>query len=268
MLREDQNSKENLKSHIKDTTSLSMTFNQGSFYSKFSNKINKLITALYMVTDIMDKEEPLRGKLRSLGVNVISDTHSITSHTDKKIAEILSFLEIASVVGMISEMNFSILKKEFTELRQSIEESSRSSLLFGGQTSLSDFLKSSPERPTSSGRTGIGQFKQARIGVQKGSTLMQALSDRIPSLSDTHNPGNYNVLKDQRRQEIIKIIKNKVEANGSNFYGLTITDIKNLATGALTASGEKTLQRELVSMVQDGVLKKIGDKRWSKYFLV
>ncbi len=245
-----------------------VAFNQGSFYSKFSNKINKLITALYMVTDIMDREEPLRGKLRSLGVNVISDTHAITSHTDKKITEILSFLEIASVVGMISEMNFSILKKEFTELRQSIEESNRSSLLFGGQTSLSDFLQSPSERPMSSGRAGIGQFKQARIGVQKGSTLMQALSDRIPSLSERHNPGNYNVLKDQRRQEIIKIIKNKIAENGSNFYGLTITDIKNLATGALTASGEKTLQRELVSMVKEGVLKKTGDKRWSKYFLV
>jgi hypothetical protein len=31
--------------------------------------------------------------------------------------------------------------------------------------------------------------------------------------------------------------------------------------------GEKTLQRELVFMVNNGVLNKIGEKRWSRYFV-
>ena len=31
--------------------------------------------------------------------------------------------------------------------------------------------------------------------------------------------------------------------------------------------GEKTLQRELVSMAKDGVLNKTGEKRWSRYFV-
>ena len=37
--------------------------------------------------------------------------------------------------------------------------------------------------------------------------------------------------------------------------------------GSLDTHSEKTLQRELVSMVTDGVLKKEGTKRWSKYFI-
>jgi hypothetical protein len=36
---------------------------------------------------------------------------------------------------------------------------------------------------------------------------------------------------------------------------------------ALISCSEKTLQRELVSMVKNGVLDKMGEKRWSRYFL-
>ena len=69
----------------------------------------------------------------------------------------------------------------------------------------------------------------------------------------------FDNLKKERREIIIKIIKEKNTA--------TITDIKNSASGVLISCGEKTLQRELISMVSDGVLKKVGEKRWSKYFL-
>ena len=93
-------------------------------------KTNKLITALFMVTDIMDKDEPLRNKLRTLGSEIISDTHLIQSghigHVAslvEKISEIMSFLDIASAVNIISQMNTNILKKEFTELDRSAKES-------------------------------------------------------------------------------------------------------------------------------------------------
>jgi len=39
-------------------------------------KTNKLVTALYMVTDIIDKNEPLRNKLRTLGIGIISDIYT------------------------------------------------------------------------------------------------------------------------------------------------------------------------------------------------
>ena len=95
---------------------------------------------------------------------------------------------------------------------------------------------------------------------------MKALSDRIPSLSDTKMQ-SHDVLKKSRQDEIIKIIKGKENSEGVKFNGLTITDIRTLATGVLASCGEKTIQRELVSMVKGNVLKKSGSKRWSRYFL-
>ena len=93
------------------------------------------------------------------------------------------------------------------------------------------------------------------------------MSDRNSTASPSGATNNFDELKKQRRGEIVEVIK----VIGGN---ATIKDIKDRAktnpakNGSLASCGEKTLQRELVSMVKDGVLKKTGEKRWSKYFLI
>ncbi|MEK7328458.1 MAG: hypothetical protein AAB217_24700 [Chloroflexota bacterium] len=262
-------------------------------------KINKLITALYMVTDIIDKDEPLRNKLRTLGIEIILDITSPTRVTLVgllvKISEVMSFLDIASAINIISEMNCSILKKEFLELNQSIKESTDKVKILNKEISLSEFFRDSPleEYPlggsgmnlstpafshpsrgeeNSKGHYSNGHQYSTRIGVQKGSTLLKALSDRIGSRTDLSAQGSasraqdFDILKKQRRNDIIIIIK----TIGGN---ATIKDIKDrvqMSQGkamSLMSCSEKTLQRELVSMVQDNVLNKTGEKRWSRYFL-
>ncbi|MDP2788601.1 MAG: hypothetical protein Q8O46_00910 [bacterium] len=275
MFKEDQNPKGHLKSQIKDASSLPAPYNPEGLYSNFHNRTNKLVTALYMVTDIMDKDEPLRTKLRSLGTSIVSDMYIVSSNIGKKIDEILSFLCIAFSVNMISSMNHGILKKEFEELRQSIEESKHKSIFFSNGDTMSEFLKDEEnfdrKNPSLVGQNAKGH-KYTRIGVQKGSTLMKALSrvevsDRIMTMSDTNSSKNNYDIKIERREEILKIIKNKDDDSLQSFNGLTITDIRNLSAGVLRTCSEKTLQRGLVAMVKDGVLKKTGDKRWSRYFL-
>jgi len=224
-------------------------------------KINKLITALYMVTDILDKDEPLKGKLRTLGTDIISDMHVAPVNALGKIYQIMSFLDIASAINIISEMNTSILRKEFLALDQSIKESNNqvetSSFQIDKQINLSEFFRVEIPLPKVSSN-------RQHLGVQKGSTLMKALSRFHVSdknnVSNRKSPSEFETLKRQRREEIISII-------ASSPNGATITDIKSKATGSLVSCGEKTLQRELVSMVKDNVLNKIGEKRWSRYFI-
>lgn len=322
MLGENKNLKDS-QDFIKDThSSLPPLLNKEREGVRFPEghvshiKTNKLITALYMVTDIMDKEEPLRNKLRVLGSEMISDIHiihhghsgshdgHISEKTANKISEILSFLDIASTVGMISEMNFNILKKEFIGLKLSLQEN------FGQGLSIAELfptldeevIESIPEKenkylsitksipPT----RNVDKAEPTRIGVQKGSTLLNALSkismsDSKAKMSDKNSEGrtskdtvrhdsaeskikvvhqtsqnDFDVLKKNRREEILKIVKeNKLAHPASG--GATISDIRLAAKGVLAACGEKTLQRELVSMVKDTLLNKVGEKRWSKY---
>ena len=233
------------------------------------NRAGKLIAALYMVTDIMDKEEPLRNKLRTLGVNIISDVSSTPVNTLPKISEIMSFLDIAGAVNLISEMNANILRKEFFELKKAIEESTQTLKASYTEVDLSELFNNDFSLPGA-------HISSTHLGVQKGSTLLKALKDissptrlagamakRVEKPMSNRGPRtnlNFEVLKGQRRDEIISIIK-------ASSNGVTITDIKMKATGPLVSCGEKTLQRELIGMFKDGVLKKTGKKRWSRYFI-
>ncbi|MSU44562.1 hypothetical protein EXS45_00005 [Candidatus Nomurabacteria bacterium] len=260
-------------------------------------KTHKLITALYMVTDILDKDEPLRNKLRTLGLEILSDLtmQNLTRVTfdTQKVDQVLSFLNITFAMNFISEMNCEILKKEFLELKVSIQESRQvkprwleeflsEPLLLdkeevgGGNSKITTSLRPWSEL-SSSIRRKENPKGHTRIGVQKGSTLMKALSDKTYLMSNTlearpnmlglaSRSQDFDLLKKQRRDEIIKIVK----IIGGN---ATIKDIKDMIQSTpeqaiqLVSCSEKTLQRELMSMMKDGVLNKTGEKRWSRYFV-
>ncbi|HEY4478030.1 MAG TPA: hypothetical protein VJB09_02030 [Candidatus Paceibacterota bacterium] len=254
------------------------------------NKVNKLITALYIVTDILDSEEPLRSKLRTSGSDILSDiyllrttrSNSASYRVIGNILKTVSFLDIASTVGILSEMNCGILRNEFLILKDSVNKALENYAVLSGEVNLRNFFNNNEleqnktdSRPVE--RNSNFEIKQpiipakrnidgTRIGVQKGSTLLQAISDKMSqknvgnSVKDMHNTKeNFNVLKNDRRDIILNIIKGKGD-------GATITDIRTSAYGPLKDIGEKTLQRELVAMVGDGVLKKVGSKRWSRYY--
>ena len=292
----------NLKSQIKDTPrspfikDSNMPVGQENRTSQIGSytKTNKLISALFMVTEVMDREEPLRTKFRNLGADIISDIYSSDkgqdyySQINNRVSEVLSFIEIATSVGIISDMNSRILTKEFFELKKAITDITPKK----EDNWLEEFMKEEVSENNVFEKTSLPTIrhinlfsnKSTRIGVQKGSTLLQALSDKMSDLSkgkkiDSSNLSNTNVIhkheetSKKRHEVIISVIKDKMK-NSLNFDGATISDIKNGAHNLsdsesliLSSCGEKTLQRELVSMVSNGVLKKTGKKRWSRYSL-
>lgn len=279
MLEENKNPKNSL---LKDITSVPAPYEANGFRLGSYSKLSKLITALYMVTDIMDREEPLRNKLRTLGLNILSDTHfnsPLEGCLKGGVDGILSLLDIASSMRMISEMNSNILKKEFLQLKQStaqdnpmwLEEFLNSPLEEYPEARPQGVVENFPPRLAKASHPSRGELNSiGHIGVQKGSTLMKALrdvkasnrnpfTDKLGSFDSVSSRSGFDVLKKQRREEILKIIKTYSSS------GATITDIKTSAIGSLASCGEKTLQRELVSMTHDGVLEKTGEKRWSRY---
>ncbi len=272
----DNMSEEN--NNLKDTgsgMSLDLKDNQPPIsYTKY----NKLITALFMVTDILDTSEPLRQKIRNLGAEIISDVHTDVSRLGAKISAMLSFLEIAVSLKLISEMNHNILVREFRQFLESVKEFGRVR-----STWLEDFLPETEAVDTE--KRATYQYKNnflvtgpilktrapgTRLGVQKAGTLLKALDEVKTRVSDKKNTRplssgpSFDILKKQRREAIVRVLRGSAD-------GMIITDIKSKSKGrpdqfsAIVSCGEKTLQRELVSMVRDGVLKKTGEKRWSRY---
>jgi len=97
----------------------------------FLRKIEKLISALYKITELMPDEEPLKWKMRSEGLNLLSSAMSFIDHrfetSEKDLAgvihgasRLISLLEVSFIGSFVSQMNFTILKDEFESLRESI----------------------------------------------------------------------------------------------------------------------------------------------------
>ncbi len=100
-------------------------------WSYMSKKAEKLTTALYMVTDMMPTEEPMKWKAREFAVGLLSDimlcgSSSLSERAEllkrvmKGVDHVVSYLEVAWTTRMMSEMNATILKKEYLDLKDVI----------------------------------------------------------------------------------------------------------------------------------------------------
>lgn len=234
-------------------------------------KTNKLVTAMYMVTDIMDKSEPIRNKLRTLGVEILSDIDMENRFLlINKVDSVLSLLDMSLTLNMISGMNKNILTREFLNLKNSLLVPKQNAFSLGDFLTEEYQLIGDETKEIDTKNSNLfykghhkGHIKSTNIGIQKGSTLMKAISDKTSSVQHSES---FDMLKKERRFEIVKIIKNIKDTN-PKAGGATIKDIKEGKSPVLKSCSEKTLQRELISMVKDHVLNKIGEKRWSKYSL-
>lgn len=241
------------------------------------NKMDKIVAAIHMVTDCIEDNEPIRFKLRSLSVELASETHEfiytpardrgyIFADIEVVSTEIMSFLNIARSVRLVSEMNANILLRELTANTErmrswtetgfyEVENSNMASV--GSPVSFtlneSHFKIEQPQiLPTSKGPEKSEPIVKQKAVVSKGQTT----ETNIVPKEETHSNRKFDfALKLNRRNVILKIIKDKKE--------VTIKDI-SIIIGDVS---EKTIQRELTNLVSEGVLKKVGEKRWSKYLL-
>lgn len=248
-------------------------------YNHSNKKTEKLVTALYMVTDCMDTDDALKGKLRLLGVELLSDMYKLSTlepmDKDKHIAsslsrvhEVISFIEIAYTIGFISDMNTHILKREFTVLIAELESYKSKDKHFTftldetmfdvpqeSISDISDYSKNSGIKSTLSVFDSSSVIKDISKPTEKRTTI------NTMSLIKRHPMSNSNTNKIDRSERIISILRSLSSKTGKP--EISIKDISS----EFTDCSEKTIQRELNDLVSKGQIKKSGAKRWSKYQL-
>ncbi|KKU80821.1 MAG: hypothetical protein UY07_C0032G0005 [Parcubacteria group bacterium GW2011_GWA1_47_8] len=266
-----------------------------SFGLSIAKKCERIATALYLVTNFLSDTEPLKARLRLLGLELVRDASSVRYGTmleaqafgtlHATIAETLSLLELAFIAGLVSEMNFSILRREYLAVRDSSEvkkasrESRTDSILgdnfFGsseprsdlgysrGQTLVSSTIAAQPfPKGHSIGQTSITMSDRNTKGRTpsphrslRGGTTKQSSTQHPAPIQNSKFDISYSTQIESRRTKILKLIKDNRE--------VTIKDISS----HFSELSEKTIQRELVALVEGGVLKKEGERRWSRYTL-
>jgi hypothetical protein len=236
-------------------------------YDFANKKTEKLVTALCMVTDCMETEDALKEKLRLLGVELLSHIYKLSTllpvekhlHIGSSlnhIYEILSFIEVANTIGYISDMNTNILKKEFhiliAELNQHLPKEKHFPFTLDGK-----MFQLSPEVLRTEGLS----FNPTILKRTNNMSFINNKTNDNHVLYKTSPSIDYKKIKSDRSDKIISIIKDK--ANSFN-GGASIKDI----SASFIDCSEKTIQRELNDLIEKGQIKKMGDKRWSRYSIL
>ncbi len=271
--------------------SQSLNFNFKAFYNFTNKKTEKLVTALYMVTDCMETGDALKGKLRSLAIDLLSQVHEMATHRDMEkhttvgqslthIAEISSLVSVAATIGFISEMNAKILQKEFTLLSKELARYQAQNAPRGlqqmegnsgvvGDVVISESMLDVALPVYKEKTIALSQFwennevKNTTADFYKGHIKDTMRPSSFPPKTNAENrvsramsqvsSKTFFENKDERKTKILGLIKDKKE--------VSIKDISY----AFTDCSEKTIQRELNALVANGQIKKIGEKRWSRY---
>lgn len=227
----------------------------------FSERAKKLATAVYIVTNLIPQTDPLRLAIREFSIKLLSFMgSSLIGHSPKEVSvetinlskKIVEMLEIAFFSGYISEMNFSVLKSEFDLFINEV------SSFDGGQKVISPLaLKVGDTNPEMS-------FKESdkNSRISEAAPKGQKVNSTSNSTSGVQSPKNppqvrsaVEAKKMSRKEAVISIIKLK--------GAISIKDISSVIINC----SEKTIQRELMTLVSEGILKKSGERRWSIYSL-
>lgn len=237
-------------------------FDKDEDFTFVFKKTEKLTTAVYMVTNLFSDNEPMKWTLRKKVSDLLSFTvgykdvlgsqnSDFVNEVKTRVLEVVSLLEVSSFAGLISQMNFSIIKQEFLKLVNNLDSSEVKSKGSTQHVLPQSFFDEVPS--SSSTKFGNALFPQ-KIQYSLPHTITKTSNGFI---KDKESAGDASVFKRTNRQNIILgLLKKKKD--------LTIKDIGHV----IKDCSEKTIQRELIALIMAGVLKKTGERRWSKYSLV
>ncbi|MHB1316558.1 MAG: hypothetical protein ACYCZW_01740 [Minisyncoccota bacterium] len=228
-------------------------------------KTEKLATATYMVTNLFGDNEPMKWSLRTkvsqllsfiIGFKDVLESreYEFSDEVKTKVLEVVSLLEVASRSGLVSNMNYSILKTEFMNLLNGLSSLKKSTEERAEQTLPKSFFDIHQVNIKSQGhnQSRVTEGYMQQDGKHKG---QESSEKEIMSFKNTAS--EYGEPKKTNRQSIIiNLLKKKKD--------LTIKDIALV----IKDCSEKTIQRELINLINTGVLKKTGERRWSRYSLV
>ncbi|OGK14527.1 hypothetical protein A2862_01735 [Candidatus Roizmanbacteria bacterium RIFCSPHIGHO2_01_FULL_38_41] len=227
------------------------------------NRSYRLAAAVFMISNVMDQDEELRTKIKNLSLELVSmsvnlkDTDfgyakKLTENIEKNSLELMSMLDIASIAGLISKMNAGILKEEFKSF---ILELGKFTEKFEDNKNLS--VRSIFEQSQILNTNNNLEKTNFRYGVKDN--LLYGGEMRNMQTNGKENGGkngNGHKRKDLRKNTILEFIK-----------GHNNVSIKDIVPNIIGCS-EKTVQRELISLINENKIKKIGERRWSKYSIV
>jgi hypothetical protein len=222
-------------------------------------KTEKITSALYLVSGLLKDEEPMKWELRDKGMDLLSssftassalpgDKNSVIQSLFTAALETISLLNVCQVSHLITEMNHRILVREIDRVVNLLKDRLTSNAESAGYV-LSEHFFRTPDGFSSGFTEGQGSRSKSAENEYIGQ------SNKSSSKGISNGQAAVQQKKSQRQEHIVAVLKGQ-----SN---LTIKDFSKV----IKDCSEKTIQRELIELVEKGVIQKDGERRWSRYSL-
>ncbi|MBM3261626.1 hypothetical protein FJY93_04400 [Candidatus Kaiserbacteria bacterium] len=222
-------------------------FGENKSGDRMYRRAERLVAAVHLLTNHVPASEPLRRSVRKASLDLLSNTIEVRDEMrssgsykvqefQAQIRHIISMLRILAISGFVSLQNADVVTEALDDL--------------------GSFLVISQKSPFSE---NIRFSKEDLLDVQNRSSSFKK------DIKDTQNK---------------KDSEDKDATDGAKRTSLGVTDRANIILNILSPGGEmgirdvaaqvpeyseKMIQRELLDLVQRGLVKKSGLKRWSKY---
>lgn len=215
-------------------------------------RAERLAAALYLVTNHISTEEPLRVEVRRDAPKLVSDVLGLrdemrSNRSGKPVAffarirTLITLVRLLAASGHVSLQNAEVLIEALDELGNFVAASQR--------TILSENITVSREELLDVGSVAVSVIRDKTVTARKDASTVKDMR----RMSDKN--GDRKKTAEVRVRNILEIVRQGGEIG-----------IREIAAH-LPEYSEKMIQRELLELVSKGQLKKIGLKRWSRYSL-
>lgn len=263
---------------IMDTDILTDIYEQSTFaYTKdvqlglyTLKKSERLAAAVTIILGMSQGHSVLASECIKTALGLVTDAaasaHSASARRSfgEKLTTLAALLGVCERSGFASVDNVQLLLQELKDLASFLHR-------FGwmrGHAFISEaeFTVDQPreleraQAPVKGNETPYRQYKDTiREAHENTRTPSQTTQERTQTKTPAPYKGHYNERMQRsqkdRRATILGIVQQK--------DAITIKDVAEVIKDV----SEKTIQRELLALVQQGVLKKEGERRWSTYSL-
>lgn len=268
-------------------------FEKDNYLLFIYKKSERIVSAFYLVSNLFSENEPLKWQIRNIGLSIISQVLSLSSiQADKSgalhllavdLVKLLSLLDVSFVAGVVSEMNYKLLKRELEHLLQTLSDNGfNSEVVPEKNVAIGEAYFSIPTVQLTKNSSDIlqrpNQLKYPGEVLETANQTVQEWGDVQKNQLRAYK-GQINakkILKDSTMssETPVSIKSDAVETSGTQREVLIVDLLKtknNLTvkdfTSVIKGFSDKTIQRELLRLVSVGVLKKVGERRWSRYSL-
>jgi DNA-binding transcriptional ArsR family regulator len=209
-------------------------------------KAERLAKALALVAPAFRTAPVLAERLDRIAVDLIDAAvlPPLESKTllARELLALSSILSTARVSGLLSPMNAELIASEARALLEEVAAYQEPRLVFEEEASLAELSRDALR----SGRSHVASDR-ASVREQSASNKGQTKGQIKDNTPDAKRGG--------RREAVLSVLR----AKGPSY-------IKDIST-VIREVSEKTIQRELQALVEEGVVQRSGERRWTTYSL-